>query len=116
MFALMVVLIIIASIFLIIAVLLQPGKGDLSATFGGFGGQMGSMFGMQRTKDIMSRVTQILAIIIFVFALLVNRFFVSGNSPQTQQVKPITEGAKVPANNLAPPPVQNPQGQAPAPR
>ena len=112
MFSLLIVLIIIASIFLIIAVLLQPGKGDISATFGGFGGQMGSMFGMQRTKDIMSKITKILAVVVFLLAIIVNRFFVGGGNSPAQLIKPITEGAKVPTSSPAPAPAQNapPQG------
>ncbi|NLO20268.1 MAG: preprotein translocase subunit SecG, partial [Ignavibacteria bacterium] len=46
------IIIIICSILLIAVVLLQPGKGDLSATFGGISSQMGSMFGMQKTAYI----------------------------------------------------------------
>ena len=107
MFSLIGILIILASIFLIIAVLLQPGKGDLTATFGGLSGQFGSMFGMQKTKNILSTTTKVLVASIFVLALLVNRFFVSGVGHQTgQTVKPVTEGAKVPVGNLAAPPVQ----------
>lgn len=117
MFSLLIVFIIIASIVMIAVVLLQPGKGDLTATFGGLGGQMGSMFGMQRTKDIMSRITQIVAAIIFVLALLVNRFVVgSTHSAQAPVVKPITEGAKAPASNMTPPPVQNAPANSPAPK
>ena len=108
MFSLVGILIILASLFVIIAVLLQPGKGDLTATFGGLSGQFGTMFGMQKTKNILSSTTKVLIGIIFVFALLVNRFFVSSVGSQTGQVvKPVTEGAKLPASNLAPPPVTN---------
>ena len=109
MFSLLGILIILASIFLIIAVLLQPGKGDLTATFGGLSGQFGTMFGMQKTKNILSSTTKVLIGIIFVFAILVNRFFVSSVTHQagTSIVKPVTEGAKLPASNLAPPPVQS---------
>ena len=102
------IIIILASIFAVVVVLLQPGKGDLTATFGGLSSQFGSMFGMTKTKNILTTITKVLVGIIFVLALLVNKFFVD-QSGQTEQrvIKPITEGAKVPASNIAPPPVQN---------
>lgn len=101
------IIIILSSLFLIAVVLLQPGKGDLTATFGGLSGQFGTMFGMQKTKNILSTITKVLAAILFVLALLVNRFFVgSTTTGEGQVVKPVTEGAKVPASNIAPPPVQ----------
>jgi len=101
------IIIILSSIFMIAVVLLQPGKGDLTATFGGLSGQFGTMFGMQKTKNILSTITKVLAVIIFVLALLVNRFFVGSTTTiEGQAVKPVTEGANVPASNIAPPPIQ----------
>lgn len=103
------ILIILASILLIVVVLLQPGKGDLSSTFGGISGQMGSMFGMQRTANILQKVTRYLAIGILVVTLLINKFFLypdvesanrsntvlPGNAGQTQQpVQQQQQGAK----------------------
>ena len=99
-------LLILGSIFTIIVVLLQPGKGDLTATFGGLSGQFGTMFGMTKTKNILSTVTKVLIAAIFLLALVVNRFFIGGDSSQGQVIKPVTEGAKTPASNIAPPPIQ----------
>ncbi len=106
MYSILLLLILLASIFTIIVVLLQPGKGDLTATFGGISSQFGSMFGMQKTKNILTTATKILVATLFILALVVNRFFVGSEGNTQKVVKPVTEGAKVPTGNIAPPPVQ----------
>ena len=106
MYAVSLILLILLSIFTIIVVLLQPGKGELTATFGGISSQFGSMFGMQKTKNILTTTTKVLIGTLFVLTLLINRFFVGTNTSQQHVVKPITEGAKIPAGNIAPPPVK----------
>lgn len=75
MFTVTLILIVILSIVLIISILLQPGKGDLSATFGGLGGQFGARFGMQRTADFLSKFTKIIAAIILLLAYIANKLF-----------------------------------------
>lgn len=106
MYAVTLILLILLSIFTIIVVLLQPGKGDLTATFGGISSQFGSMFGMQKTKNMLTTTTKVLIATLFILTLLVNRFFVGSTTNQQRVIKPITEGAKVPAGNIAPPPVK----------
>lgn len=98
-------MLIIISIVLIVAVLIQPGKGDLSASFGGLGSQFGSMFGMQRTVDFVQKLTRWLAVAILVLVLMANKFFLG---PKTTEVKPVTQGAK-PPGTMAPPPVEIPK-------
>ncbi len=106
MFSVIAIIIILLAIALIAVILLQPGKGDLSASFGGLGGQFGSMFGMQKTMGILAKTTRIIAIIILVLVLFVNKFFVA----QDQEVerKAVTEGAKPASGNISPPPVSAP--------
>jgi preprotein translocase subunit SecG len=124
MLSLMIILIIIAAVLIIGVILLQPGKGDLTATFGGISSQMGAVFGMQKAGDILSKTTKVLAVIILLLVLLTNKFFVGGHSnAPAQQLKPVTQGAAIPAQPaLAPPPAapmqqqqQPQQEQAPAP-
>jgi preprotein translocase subunit SecG len=102
----MMIIMIIAAILLIVAVLIQPGKGDLSAQFGGMGGQFGSMFGMQRTANFLTKFTQIVALVLIVLVLLSNRFFINRATIDDLREKTRTEGA---------PPVKNNPQQAPAP-
>lgn len=100
MLPILLILSILTGILIIVLVLLQPGKGDLSATFGGISGQFGSMFGMQRTADFLSKLTKYLAIAMLLLILLTNKFFLGG--PKIEQVKPVTEGASVPTSPMIP--------------
>lgn len=109
MFPILLILAIIVGILLIVLVLLQPGKGDLSATFGGMSSQLGSMFGMQKTADFLSKLTRILAIAILVIIVVANKLIEGSPGEKVQVVKPVTEGAKAPAGNMAPPPVEAPK-------
>lgn len=108
MFPVLTILAVILGLVLIVLVLLQPGKGDLSATFGGISGQFGTMFGMQRTADFMNKLTRIIALVILLLILIANRLILGG--PKAETIKPVTEGAKAPAGNtLNTPPVQAPK-------
>lgn len=108
MLAIISIVLIIIAVLLIALVLLQPGKGDLSATFGGIGSQMGSMFGMQRTANILAKLTVYLAIAILVLTLAANKLFVGGPEIQ-QQAKPVTEGAQIPTGPIGAPPTEAPR-------
>jgi protein translocase SecG subunit len=101
------ILIILISIVLIAFVLLQPGKGDLSASFGGIGGQMGTMFGMQRTVTMLAKLTKILAIAILFLVLIANKFFVGQETASVQKLS--TEGAEAPLNMPMSTPVDVPK-------
>jgi preprotein translocase subunit SecG len=94
MFTLVVIILIIAAILLIGVILLQPGKGDLSPTFGGLTTQFGTMFGTQRTMDFLQKTTRALIIIILLLSLIANKFLL--RSGGTQEIKPVTQGAKIP--------------------
>jgi protein translocase SecG subunit len=103
------ILLIIIAVVLIGVVLLQPGKGDLTATFGGFSSQMGSMFGMQRTVTLLARITKILAIAIVVLTLVANKFFITHGGSEVETVKPVTEGTQIPAGPIGAPPTETPR-------
>ena len=116
--AILLVLVGIAAAFLIIAVLIQPGKGELSATMGGIGSQFGSMMGMRKAADMLQKITIGIAIFIFVATLFINRFAIT---PAETARKPVTEGQETTAPATAPiqqpAPAQQPaqeQQQAPA--
>lgn len=116
MYSVLAIIIILLAVALIAVVLLQPGKGDLSASFGGLGSQFGSMFGMQKTMGILAKTTRIIAIIILGLVLMINKFFVGQDQGESRRA--VTEGAKTESGNIAPPPAQNPgmqqqQGETP---
>lgn len=113
MLSVLMILLILVSIFMIAIVLLQPGKGDLSATFGGIGSQMGSVFGMQKTANILATVTKVAAIVILVLTIGANKFFVHSAASTQEPQKIVTEGQKPSAT--VPASAQQPQqgGNAP---
>lgn len=94
MFTLISIIMILAAILLIGVILLQPGKGDLSPTFGGITTQFGTMFGTQRTMDFLQKLTRGLIIAILLLALFANKFLI--RSTVEEAAKPVTQGAKVP--------------------
>lgn len=96
------VLLVIAAILLILAVLIQPGKGAglASSGFSGISGQFSNMFGVRRTADFLQKFTIGLAIGILVVALLTNKFFLDTTASrvgnQSTERVPITVGAQKP--------------------
>jgi preprotein translocase subunit SecG len=85
MFTILVSLEIIISIVLIMVVLMQSSKGGgLAGTLGG--GSMGTMFGVRRTADFLSRATTILAIVFFALCLTINIFFLPGKKESSESI------------------------------
>ena len=75
-----------------VIVLLQSSKGGgLAGTFGGAGG-MGTMFGTRRTADFLSRATWWLGGSLAVLTIIVNLFFLPGQST-TEQRNSIIQGS-----------------------
>ncbi len=84
MFGFLVAVEIVVSILLIIVVLMQSSKGGgLAGTFGG--AQMGTVFGVRRTADFLSKLTSILAGIFLVLSLVIN-FLLPSRSQSTESV------------------------------
>jgi len=69
MFAFIVTVHIIVSIFLIFVILLQPGKGDAMAAFAGGGGSANTVFGGRGSVTFLSKVTTVCAIVFMVTSL-----------------------------------------------
>ena len=85
MFGLLIGLEILTSILLIIVVLMQASKGGgLAGTLGG--GTMGTMFGVRRTADFLSKSTTVLAAIFIGLSLIINLFFLPNKSTTRESV------------------------------
>jgi len=69
MFAFIVTVHVVVSIFLIFVILLQPGKGDAMAAFAGGGGGAQSVFGGRGSVTFLSKVTTVCAIIFMLTSL-----------------------------------------------
>ncbi len=87
MYSLLIIIATITSVILIIVVLLQSSKGSgLAGTFGGAGGgNVGTMFGTRRTADFLSRATWWLSGIVAVLAVVINLFFLPGQTTVEQR-------------------------------
>jgi preprotein translocase subunit SecG len=121
MFAFIITVHVIASIFLIFVILLQPGKGDAMAAFAGGGGGANTVFGGRGSVTFLSKVTTVCAIIFMLTSLtLAWRSSHSASVLQARRNIAAQEKAekKENANPLAPPgtaPATAPETPAPAP-
>jgi preprotein translocase subunit SecG len=83
MYTILVIICAIISVLLIIIVLMQSSKGGgLAGTFGGSG--MGTVFGTRRTADFLSRATWWLAGTLAALGLIINLFFLPGQTSSEQ--------------------------------
>lgn len=107
MFGFLVALEVIISILLIIVVLMQSSKGGgLAGTFGG--AQIGTVFGVRRTADFLSKVTTVLAAVFLILSLVVN--FLLPN--RTQSAESVIQRGATPQQ--VPPPQLPRQSSSPA--
>jgi len=107
MFGILVAVEVIVSVLLIIVVLMQSSKGGgLAGTFGG--AQIGTVFGVRRTADFLSKVTTILAGVFLVLSLVIN--FLLPN--RTQSTESILQRGVAPSQ--VPPPQLPQQTSSPA--
>ncbi|HSD64108.1 MAG TPA: preprotein translocase subunit SecG [Ignavibacteriaceae bacterium] len=84
MYTILVIITTIIAILLMIIVLLQSSKGGgLAGTFGGAG--MGTMFGTRRTADFLSKASWWLGGSLAILTILINLFFLPGQSSQEQR-------------------------------
>ena len=111
----------IISVLLMVIVLMQASKGEgLSGTFGGPAGGMGSMFGSRRTADFLSKATWWLGGSLAVIAIVMNLFFLPGQTSASQRETIIQNSSRqnIPTTPSLPPsttPAQNQnQTQKPA--
>ena len=85
MFGILVAIEIIISILLVIVILMQSSKGGgLAGSFGG--ASMGTVFGVRRTTDFLSRATTILATVFMILSLVTNIFFLPGKKTTGESI------------------------------
>jgi len=106
MFGFLMIIEIIVSILLMIAVLMQSSKGGgLAGSFGT--GGMGTVFGVRRTADFLSRATTYLAVVFLGLALMINIFFLPGKEEGRESI--IQRGdAPLSSPQALPPPESKP--------
>ncbi|MBI2429738.1 MAG: preprotein translocase subunit SecG [Ignavibacteriales bacterium] len=105
MYTALVLIEIIISVLLIIVILLQNSKGGgLAASLGG--SNIGTVFGVRRTADFLSKATTYLAGSFIILALAINLFFLPGKGKTAESVIQSGQQSTVPAPQL--PPQQQP--------
>ena len=98
---------VIVSILLVGVILMQNSKGGgLAGAFGG--GNFGTVFGVRRTADFLTRATTILATTFIVLALLINLFFLPGKSASSKE-------SVIQSGQVSVPPAQLPPQTQPLP-
>lgn len=114
MYTFLVIVEILVSILLMIVILMQSSKGGgLAGTFGA--GSMGTVFGVRRTADFLSRATTILATIFIALSLFINIFYLPGSADPGESViqsgtptstpapvPPVSQPAATPGNDTPP--------------
>ena len=109
MYMFLVILSSIISVILMVVVLMQASKGEgLSGTFGGGGGSMSSMFGTRRTADFLSKATWWLGGSLAVLAIVINLFFLPGQSTANQRESIIQQSSRQQIPQTPTLPQQNP--------
>lgn len=93
----------IVSVLLTIVVLMQASKGGgLAGSFGG--SNIGTVFGVRRTSDFLSKTTTILATVFLVLALFINLVVL----PKGERATPSVIQSQAPPTGVLPP-VQQPE-------
>ena len=120
MYTILMLLIILAGIFMTIAILMQnPKGGGLSSAFGGAGGGFGSMLGVRHASDILAKTTWGLAIGMTVLIFMLNMFFLPTQGTEEsiiqrgsadQPMTPVQKSQQMQTQQ----PTQTPAGQTPA--
>jgi preprotein translocase subunit SecG len=106
MFSIVLFLNMIVCILLMIVVLMQSSKGGgLAGSFGG--GTMGTVFGVRRTADFLSRTTTILAAVFIGLCLLANLAFLPASKSARESIiqggSPTSVPAPLPPRNQSAP-------------
>jgi len=120
MYTLLIVLLVLASIFLILVILMQSGKGGgLAATFGGVGTSPDSFFGTRQMGNVLTKASWYLGgaflVLGFVLSLMSSRAVASRSildQPAGSQTAP---AAPAPGASDAPIPLENAPATQPEP-
>src|SRR5437588_633118 len=116
MFAFIVTIHVVVSVFIIFVILLQPGKGDAMAAFAGGGGSSNTVFGGRGSVTFLSKVTTVCAII-FMFTSLTLAWRSSHSDSVLRARRNIAaqDAAKKTPETGMPAPAAPPAGAVPAP-
>ncbi len=100
------------SVFLMISILMQASKGGgLAGSFGG--SNIGTVFGVRRTSDFLSKTTTVLATLFLVMALFINLVVLpKGDKVQESVIQAVPPPATLPPSST--PAATQPSNSQPA--
>lgn len=109
---------IIMAVLLILAVLIQPGKADMIAGMGGFGGTMSNLFGHRQSRNLLQNITMGLTAGLMLTAIFINKTLLpeastGGRGSVLENIAPDQMPAAAPMPQPAP--QQQPAQPQPAP-
>lgn len=117
MYILLMLLCVVMAILLILSVLIQPGKADMIAGMGGFGGQMSNLFGHRQSRNLLQNITMGLTAGLMLTAILINKTMLPESSTGVRgsvlqntapsELPASPQPAPAPANNANPAPANN---------
>lgn len=112
MYTFLVILLVLASVFLIAVILLQSGKGGgLAATFGGVGTSPDSFFGTRQMGNVLTKSSWYLGgaflLLGFVLSLMSSRAVTSRSVLDQPVTAPTAPGTAAPGPSQAPIPLEN---------
>ncbi len=100
MFTFFMIVEILVSVILMIAVLMQSSKGGgLAGSFGG--ANIGTVFGVRRTSDFLTKTTTVLATLFIVLALFINLFLLPrGEGSQQSIIQSVPPPSSMPPSSI----------------
>ncbi len=108
MYTLLITIEIIISFLIVVVILLQSSKGGgMAGITGGAAGNFGTMFGSRRTADFLSKSTWWLGGTLLVLAVLINLFFLPGQTTTEQResiIQNATQTQQAPSTPMLPTP------------
>ena len=114
MYTILITFSIIIAVLLVIVVLLQASKGDgLSGAIAGGAGGFGSAFGARRTADFLSKATWWLGGSLMVMAIVINLFFLPGQTTKGERESIIQSAGQSVPSDLTLPEQTTPQQETP---
>jgi preprotein translocase subunit SecG len=88
MFITLMIVAILVGVFMTIVILMQSSKGQgLSGAFGGASGGVGTMLGVRRASDVLSKATWVLATAFVLLIFVINMFFLPTESTEESVIQ-----------------------------
>lgn len=89
---------VVASLLLILAVIIQPGKSDMISGMAGLGGQMTNLLGVRQSRNVLQSATMILLGVIALIAFATNTFIIETAASKQEEAQQQEQAAQPQGN------------------